>query len=202
MKDWLIIHKTKVYVVIGLILITIYFLFFRTSEKESVTIEDLTPQMTSEVIPENQTNVTENPKRMMVDVKGAVKTPGVYDAKQGERIIDLVKKAGGFTMEANQNQVNLAQYIEDEMVIFVPSIDETGPNNLKGPGTPNNGLINLNIATESELQTLPGIGPAKAIAIIEFRETNGGFQTIEDLKKISGIGEKTYEKLEALISVK
>ncbi|MEH6989011.1 helix-hairpin-helix domain-containing protein [Cytobacillus firmus] len=144
---------------------------------------------------------------MKADIKGAVKKPGVYEAKEGERVIDLLEKAGGLTEKADSTKINFALKITDEMVIYVPEegeiIEETraGAGNVEVKGQQDSGKVNLNRADETELQTLPGVGPSKAAAIIEHRDTNGPFKDIEDLKLISGIGDKTFEKLKEHISV-
>lgn len=151
---------------------------------------------------------TKTPAVVKVDVKGAVKSPGVFTAKAGERVIDLVAKAGSFTENADKNKVNLAQLVEDQMVIYVPQIGEDAVSSgmpAEGTAAGSQGAeqdkINLNTAAEADLDALPGIGPAKATAIIEYREKSGPFQTIEDLKNISGIGDKTFEKLQESITV-
>ncbi|RFU66168.1 helix-hairpin-helix domain-containing protein [Bacillus sp. V59.32b] len=151
---------------------------------------------------------TKSPTVVKVDVKGAVKSPGVFTAKAGERVIDLVTKAGNFTENADKNKVNLAQLVEDQMVIYVPEVGEDAVSSgmpAEGTAVGSQGAegdkINLNTAAESDLDTLPGIGPAKATAIIEYREKSGPFQAIEDLKNISGIGDKTFEKLQDSITV-
>ena len=151
-----------------------------------------------------------------MDVKGAVGTPGVFIAQPGDRVIDLIAAAGDFTKDADLDKVNLAQLVEDQMVIYVPRVGEEDvelPDIVPASTgsavtmTSNQMLVmdnqvNLNTATQAELETLPGIGPSKAIAIIEYRETTGKFQQIEDLKNISGIGDKTFEKLQDSITVK
>lgn len=142
-----------------------------------------------------------------VDVKGAVNRPGVYIADSGDRVIDLIADAGDFTSEANKDQVNLAQVVEDQMVILVPEIGDEGVGGVTtGPetslGGSSDGKINLNTATQAELETLTGVGPSKALSIIDYREKTGKFQSVEDLKKISGIGDKTFEKLKDSIKVK
>ncbi|MCC3647602.1 helix-hairpin-helix domain-containing protein [Cytobacillus oceanisediminis] len=147
------------------------------------------------------------PLAMKADIKGAVEKPGVYEAEEGERVIDLLEKAGGLTEKADRTKINFALKITDEMVIYVPKegeiLEETraGAGNGEVKGQQDSGKVNLNGADETELQTLPGIGPSKAAAIIEHRDTNGPFKDIEDLKLISGIGEKTFEKLKEHISV-
>jgi competence protein ComEA len=200
MKDWLEIHKFKLLAVMVLLIIIIVYFFIRSDVQDDIAFEENTSPLINET--SQKTNLAnEEPIIIMVDVKGAVKIPGVYVAEEGERIIDIIKNAGGFTDKADQNQVNLAQYVEDEMVIHVPNLGDS--ENLQiGSNLSQNNLVNINKASESELQTLPGIGPSKALAIIEYRDTNGGFQSVDDIKKISGIGEKTFEKLEPHISIK
>lgn len=202
MKDWLEIHKIKLLAVLVLLILFIVYLFFRSDIQEDIAFEETSSPLINEPSQKTNTAIEEKPIIMMVDVKGAVKIPGVYVAEEGERVIDLIKKAGGFTINADQNQVNLSEHVEDEMVIHVPNLGEISENLQIGTDQSQNNLVNINKASEIELQTLPGIGPSKALAIIEFRDTNGGFQTVDDLKKISGIGEKTFEKLEPHISIK
>lgn len=146
---------------------------------------------------------------MIVDVKGAIQNPGVYEAKTNDRVIDLINKAGGLTENADESKINFAIRVEDEMVIYVPFIGEEAveleemiTSGASINKEKNDGKVNINTASEVELQTLPGIGPAKAAAIIEFRNTNGPFKAIEDIKSISGIGDKTFEKLSNSIKVK
>lgn len=202
MKDWLEIHKIKLLAILVLLILIIVYYFLRSDEQNDIAFEENFAPAINERSQNIDTAIEEKPIIMKVDVKGAVNSPGVYVAVEGERIIDLINKAGGFTSKADQNQVNLSQHIEDEMMILVPILGENAENPQNASSNPQNSLVNINKATESELQTLPGIGPSKALAIIEYRETNGGFQSVDDLKKISGIGEKTFEKLVPYISTK
>lgn len=140
-------------------------------------------------------------KEIMVDVKGAVKNPGVYKGKIGERAIDLIEKAGGLVDGANKNGINFAMKVQDEMVIYVPFEGEEDAFDVMKQDI-DDGKVNINTATETELQTLPGIGPAKAQAIIEYRTNQGSFQSIEEIMNISGFGEKTFAKLKDHIKVK
>jgi competence protein ComEA len=199
MREWFKNQKVKVLAGAVLILGLFVYFIYQSLEREEYDIEVSTiPVVNEEDAAFGQ--VEEVPEiTIMVDLKGAVNLPGVYKGEKGQRVYDIIEKAGGFKEDADTNLVNLSQYIEDEMVIYVPIIGESVG---KVPGMDmGNQLLNINKATETELQTLPGIGPSKASAIMEFRETNGGFKNIEDLKKISGIGEKTFEKLAPLISV-
>jgi competence protein ComEA len=141
-------------------------------------------------------------QELAVDIKGAVKNPGVYEMEQGDRITDAIQAAGGFAGNADQNQVNLAAKVKDELVIYVPQTGElpsvfASPLQQESAGE----LVNINTASTEELQTLNGIGPAKAEAIIAYREEKGGFQKKEDLLNVSGIGEKSFEKMEEAITV-
>ena len=170
----------------------------------NVVVEDLKD--------ENEIEEAVEPIEVKVDVKGAVQVPGLYVALDGERVFDLIEKAGGFTVEADRNRVNLAQIVEDQMVIYVPLIGEEQETislqaSIGSMGIGNAGnaqeeqRVNLNTANEMELQTLTGIGPSKATAIIQYRTENGPFKSIEELKNISGIGEKTFDKLKEEITI-
>jgi competence protein ComEA len=201
LKNWFVFHKIKLLAAATIIVLGVLFIFYNKSEQNELLIGDTLPPVMNAGQLENKEAEVEK-MIIMVDIKGAVKNPGVYQAVEGERIYDLVNKAGGFAGGADQNQVNLSQRVVDEMVIYVPLVGVEGEGTPLEIGQGQSKFVNINKASESELQTLPGIGPAKALAILEFREANGGFKTIEDLKKISGIGEKTFEKLAPLISVK
>lgn len=152
--------------------------------------------------------VPEPDVKNLVDVKGAVKNPGVYEVTLDERVIDVIDKAGGLKEGADETKINFAGRVTDEMVLYVPLIGEEGENMIvsAGPGftstSQGDGKININKATSDELQNLPGIGPSKAEAIIVYREERGLFQTIEDLKLVTGIGDKTFERLQDQIIVK
>lgn len=152
------------------------------------------------------------------DIKGAVKIPQVVPVTPGMRVHDVVEMAGGVTSEADQSQVNLAQLVTDQMVIYVPKMGEEVSPSTEAlvadsqvtesdvsvrSGDPNSdgGLVNINTADATMLQTLSGIGEKRAADIINYRETNGLFETIDDLDQVSGIGEKTMEKLRPLITV-
>lgn len=159
---------------------------------------------------ESEASAVKEQSIMMVDVKGAVKNPGVYPVSEGERVVDVVAKAGGLTEDADDTKINLSQKVSDEMVIYVPRKDEEFgqvsvgifANSTGGSSSSGNNKVNINTASREELQKLPGIGPQKADAIIEYRKTQGPFQTIEDIMNVSGIGEKSFEKLQDLITVK
>ena len=209
MKDWMYEHK--IYLIIAVIIafaVLYYFLEERKSSSE-INVEEIVPTAIieeEEVIQptQNQTKVAES---FIVDVKGQVKMPGVYSSSPEERVIDVVQRAGGLTENADESKVNFAEHVQDAMVIYIPAKGEEGnipqglTSNPSDTGGTKQGKIKLNKADENELQNLPGIGPSKAAAIMEYRETNGPFKSVEDLKNISGIGDKTFDKLKDLISV-
>lgn len=194
-----------------------YYIFVGQAEPKQEATNALFTEMEQEkeTVATGETEEIEAPVVMKVDVKGAVREPGVFIAEPGDRVIDVIAEAGDFTKEADLDQVNLAQLVEDQMVIYVPTIGEEatdisaigsasveGVVAISGSNHESSGQVNLNTATQAELETLTGVGPAKALAIIDYRETTGKFQQIEDLKNISGIGDKTFEKLKDSITVK
>ncbi|WP_099320706.1 helix-hairpin-helix domain-containing protein [Anaerococcus sp. Marseille-P3625] len=153
----------------------------------------------------NQTQANETIK---VHIAGEINKEGVYEVNNGDRLDDLVKRAGGLTKDANSKKINLAMKLEDQMKIYIPSIydfeDEPSTTNenlliLDKPSTEIE-KININKASKEELMTLPNIGEKRAEAIIEYRE-NTPFKKIEDIKNVTGIGEKFYQSLRDLITV-
>lgn len=151
------------------------------------------------------------PKRGYVYVTGAVVRPGMYPIDANTRWDAVVAAAGGLTPEADRDQLNLAKIASDEERLHVPAKGEALPTESTAGGITNGGmtandaggagLVNLNTATEAELQTLSGIGPKRAADIVAFRTQNGGFKQVEDLKQVSGIGEKIFAALAPLVTV-
>ncbi len=144
-------------------------------------------------------------KKIKVYIVGAVRYPGVIEVEEGSRLIDVLELAGGATEEADLERVNLALRVQDEGMYKIPKIgeelSEQSPALLGAISKQEQQKININTADEATLDTLPGIGPSKAKRIIEYREQNGPFKSIEELKNVSGIGEKTFEQLKDLITV-
>lgn len=141
------------------------------------------------------------PVGLVVYVTGEVASPGVYTLPIGaSRITDAIEAAGGFTDKADVNSVNLAAPLADGQQVQVPSLEEPTAGGDQGAETTS--LININTASLELLQTLSGIGPVKAQAIIDFRLSNGPFQRIEDILQVQGIGEKTFESIRAYITVR
>lgn len=140
-----------------------------------------------------------------VDVKGAVKAPGIYDLPVGSRVNDAVQKAGGLTEDADSKSLNLAQKVSDEALVYVPTKGEEAASQQTASGTPPSASkdkkVNLNKASLEELKKVKGLGGKRAQDIIDHRETNGKFKSVDELKKVSGIGAKTIEKLKDYVTV-
>ena len=140
-----------------------------------------------------------------VDVKGAVKSPGIYDLPVGSRVHDAVQKAGGLTDEADSKSLNLAQKVSDEALVYVPTKGEEAASQQAAsgatPSTSKEKKINLNKASLEELKQVKGLGGKRAQDIIDHREANGKFKSVDELKKVSGIGAKTIEKLKDYVTV-
>ena len=140
-----------------------------------------------------------------VYVCGAVHAPGVYELPSGSRIYHVIQAAGGMLPEAETRAVNQAQELSDGEQITVPTVedaqDPAQPAVSGGSAASGDGKVNLNTAGIEELCTLTGIGETRAQAIVDYREQNGGFQSIEELMNIDGIKEKTFEKLKEEVTV-
>lgn len=140
-----------------------------------------------------------------VDVKGAVKAPGIYDLPVGSRVNDAVQKAGGLTEQADSKSLNLAQKVSDEALVYVPTKGEEAASQQFGSGTDSSTSkekkVNLNKASLEELKQVKGLGGKRAQDIIDHREANGKFKSVDELKKVSGIGAKTIEKLKDYVTV-
>ena len=140
-----------------------------------------------------------------VDVKGAVKSPGIYDLPVGSRVHDAVHKAGGLTDEADSKSLNLAQKVSDEALVYVPTKGEEAASQQVAsgttPSTSKDKKVNLNKASLEELKQVKGLGGKRAQDIIDHREANGKFKSVDELKKVSGIGAKTIEKLKDYVTV-
>ena len=149
----------------------------------------------------------EEEKEIVIHIAGAVKTEGIIFLKEGARLNEAIEKAGGTLEEADMTQVNLACQLEDGMKVYIPKKGEVMEENQTDTATSekeNNNTskkININKATQSELETLPGIGPSTASKIITYREENGKFKTIENIKDVSGIGEAKYNSIKDFITV-
>lgn len=208
MKDF----KDKKILYIGIciviIIMCIILCFFWEKNQESSdygVVENF--DITTNTKSENKEN-----KKIYVYVVGEVNKPGVIEAYAGDRLKNIVELAGGFSSEANIEKINLAYEVEDGQKIVIPSINDSdeisekyitsgaGANVVEGDVY--GSKVNINTATQTELETLTGIGPSMASKIIEYRNQNGRFDDIEDLKNVPGIGESKYQSVKDSIVVK
>jgi competence protein ComEA len=136
---------------------------------------------------------TTTPGEVTVYVSGAVATPGVYALPEGSRVDDAIQAAGGFAIGAEQDQINLATLLEDGQQIDVPGVLNTSHVNA--------GRVNINAATASELDALPGIGPTTAQAIVDYRLEHGSFQTVQEVQNVPGVGPATYDRIKDYITI-
>ena len=225
MFDNLTKQQKRILIIISIIVSigVIYFIYNKTTLNTNNIDENIL--ITNEQIKENtstQEQKIEQDNLVVVHITGSVKTPGIVKLKEGSRIEDAIEAAGGLTEEADISNVNLAYILEDGIKIRIPSlydedmtnqnifIEGSGENvieeNDKTDGKLNNNSsnknININKATEIELQSLPGIGASLASRIVEYREQNGKFNDIQDIKNVSGIGDSKYDNIKDLICVK
>lgn len=146
------------------------------------------------------------PPPLVVQVSGAVVNPGIYQLPPGSRLADAIQAAGGALPSANALALNLARLVEDGQDVRVPTLAPSPSRVLatatsKATNTPYSPFININTASQAELESLPGIGPVLAQRIIAFRQKHGDFDTIEDVKEVYGVTAETFEMIEDFISV-
>ncbi len=137
---------------------------------------------------------------IFVHVLGQVAQPGLYELRDGDRVVDAIAAAGGLTADADPAGVNLARLLSDAEQLAVPAVGEVPAAGAAAPGVAADGRVDLNTADVSVLGTLPRIGPAMAQRIIEWRDANGPFSSVDDLLSVSGIGSKTVESLRPLVA--
>ena len=197
-KKWLLVAGIILFVVF--VVITYY---LSANKKDEVKWTAATTN-TSTVASFSQSQVADSEQKILVDIKGEVNKPGVYELTGDARMKELVMLAGGLTKNAEERQLNLAEKLTDQQMVYVPNkkgAKEMEVAETKQSGQAQNDLIDINTADSEQLQELSGIGPAKAQAIIEYRDENGPFKSVDELKEVSGFGEKTVEKLRESIKI-
>ena len=223
-------RKQIIIVVVILLLLGSGVVFYKTkfSSKTKVTNSKVVVKNNSNVLKKEKSEKVEK-ELYKVDIKGEIVNPGIYSLDSESRVIDVINNAGGLTENADTTVINLSKKIKDEMVIIVYSKEEVNDFkttkviekqvNEKCIQKDNNALINdacissyedsinntkiinINTATLEELKTLPGVGEGKANNIIKYRDSNGLFKSIEEIKKVDGIGENLYAQIETFITV-
>lgn len=197
--------------VAGLLMAT-FLIFSQPAKSDQTGLIDFpqTEQTSSgqEQTEEISTEASEEPIQLVIDIKGAVEKPGLYTLEADARVNDAVEAAGGLTSQADPKSINLAQKLSDEAVVYVASKDEnisvvasTTTSSAMSQEEKSTSLVNLNTATEADLQTISGIGAKRAVDIIAYREANGGFKSVDDLNNVSGIGDKTMESIRPYVTV-
>lgn len=191
-------RNKKIYYAIFIVLIVISgicYSFFTSHSKisEKFGIQDGTDEaLTKDLIQETK-------KEIFVQLCGSVHKEAVYQVEEGTRIFEIVELAGGLTEDAASSAINQARIAQDGELIFFPSKEEVEQGKIAGGE--DSFLIRINSASKEQLMTLPGIGEAKALSIIQYREENNGFKKIEEVMEVSGIKESIYEKMKDLITL-
>lgn len=212
--------KKLIYILLGISIILggIIIIIYKNNKNTKEEVVDIfkEEENTKEQQENNNKQNKEEITKVIVDIKGMVASPGVYEVESTFRVNDVITLAGGLLEGADTSKINLAKVVYDEMTIIIYSKEEVIEkfkeenciceecdiiNNACINDITDNNLININTATKEELQTITGIGESKAKAIIEYREENGLFQNIEDIKNVSGIGESLFEKIKVYITV-
>lgn len=210
---------------ISIILGGTIFILYKNSKEEKEEVVDIFKEEEKNIEEETNEQTKEEKKEevatVIVDIKGNVNNPGVYEVEEGKRVNDVITMAGGLTEDADTSNINLAKIVKDEMTIVIYSKEEvlekyksevcicdcpyitndaciTETSN-EEDNTSN--LVNINTASVDELMTLPGLGEAKAKSIIEYRTKNGNFTSIDKITEVSGIGEAIFEKIKDYITV-
>ena len=210
---------------ISIILGGTIFILYKNSKEEKEEVVDIFKEEEKNIEEETNEQTKEEKKEevatVIVDIKGNVNNPGVYEVEEGKRVNDVITMAGGLTENADTSNINLAKIVKDEMTIVIYSKEEvlekyksevcicdcpyitndaciTETSN-EEDNTSN--LVNINTASVDELMTLPGLGEAKAKSIIEYRTKNGNFTSIDKITEVSGIGEAIFEKIKDYITV-
>lgn len=209
--------KQKTTILIIAIIVAIGMIYFIYNKNQIRSDIDLESEILISNTSENKTNVEIQEDLVIIHITGSVKNPGIVKLKYGSRIEDAIEAAGGLTENADITNVNLAYVLDDGVKIRIPSItdEKNGDEQILEEGSGENIIeetnmtlgastkeVNINKATETELQSLPGIGASLASRIIEYRNQNGKFSKIEDIKNVNGIGDSKYDNIKDFITVK
>ncbi len=201
-------RKYKIIIIVFSLGIIIFFVFYKNNNDDMEMIMD-SSDLNLNIAEEKEEKKTEEDK-IKIHITGEVNNQGIIEIEYGERIADAIEKAGGLTIKADVSKVNLAYVLEDGQKLYIPSIEDTNFNEIDSESGENviinseqkTGKININSASQEDLQKINGVGPSLAQKIIQYRNSNGKFKNIEDLLNVSGIGEKKFEGIKEFICVK
>lgn len=195
--------KKIIFLSIGIIIIVIYLVYNYSKDNASEILEENIYIETS--------NETKEKNKIILHITGEVNSPGIIEIEEGSRLANAIEAAGGLTENADINKINLAYVVKDGQKINIPNVnsvdtssyitEDIGENIIIEDINSNTNLVNINTATQTELETLTGIGPSTALKIIKYREENGKFTTIEDIKNVPGIGDSKFESIKEEICV-
>lgn len=189
-----------IFMIIGVFILGKYLMGGINELKKNDKEEIFVDEGTNESLANAESNQEKN--KIVVEIKGEVAKPDVYWLEEDSIVQDLLTLAGGLTGEADITSINRAEKLNNHDVLVVPNKNSNEGNNLRNNNDIlRNNLVNINKATEEELKTLNGIGASKATAIISYREKNGEFKKIEDIKNVKGIGESCFEKIKDKIRI-
>lgn len=196
--------KIITYVILLIIIFISLYFFTKDEDYQYISSNEIYTQSTINTTVENDTNI-------FVHIAGEVLKPGIISLPLNSRISDAIEASGGTTDLADISQINLAYKLKDGQKIYVPSVydeeiteyiqNDAGNNIITTDLSSTTSLININSATQSELETLPGIGSSTALKIIDYREKNGDFKTIDDIMNVSGIGEAKFNNIKNYICI-
>lgn len=197
-------------IVAALIIIGVIISQIALNPKDDVVVEEDKIKIAEETSSSSSSSEEENneltPSQLIIDVSGAVKKPSIYILPSDSRVYQVIEMAGGLTPDAETKDINLAAKLVDGSKLYVPTKSEVEsggriPQVIDMSTTAGDGKININTSTQSELEEITGIGPAMAERIIEYREENGQFNSVDDLSNVTGIGPKKLEKMRDEVTV-
>lgn len=188
--------KKRIGIIILIYILLFLFFYFFKSNNENTFVNQLSQSPDTEVQIENEEVLIEEEEEIFIHISGEVNYPGLIKLSKGQRLYEAIDIAGGMTEKADLNQINLSLVLNDQDKVYIPSKDEN-INFIQTNSTP---LININTASKEELMTLSGIGEKTANSIIEYREKNG-FNKIEDIMNVPGIGEQKFLQIQEHINI-
>lgn len=207
--DWFK-NKKNIYIIAGICLIIVCIIVCIKIESDSKSEGNFSMEEKN-IEEKNMVTQKESEPEIIVHITGEINNPGIIKIKEGSRLVDVIEKAGGYTDKADTGKINLAYVVKDEQKIVIPNIDkkdeeiyviDENKDFIVNDTNDSGGLVNINTATQSELESLTGIGPSMASKILDYRDKNGKFKTKEDIKNVPGIGNSKYEAIKDEICVK